>query len=428
MSDGAGTVELATFGCRLNIAESAAMQAHATAAALDGQTLIFNTCAVTAAAEREARSAIRKARRNYPDARIVVTGCAVQVNGASFAAMPEVDHVLANDAKLKAESFRQLAGKDADHILPAGIPATAPVTGVRMADLPRDADTAHTRAFLSVQNGCDHRCTFCIIPYGRGASRSSPLADIAADGAALDARGYREITLTGVDIASYGRDLDSQPTLGRAIRVLLDSAPGVARVRLSSLDPAAIYDDLWDLLAHEPRLMPHFHLSLQAGDDMVLKRMKRRHSRDDVLRLADRARGLRPDILFGADIIAGFPTESEAMFDNTLRLVDEAGLTWLHVFPYSARTGTPAAKMPQVPMDVRRDRAAQLRAAGERQADAHLRSLVGQTVEILSEQNGQGHTRGFAPVQFLHDITPNKLVAARAVAVQDGKLQVDIPC
>lgn len=434
MADGGNSldaVELVTFGCRLNITESATMRAHAQAAGLgaDGRrTLIFNTCAVTAAAEREARAAIRRARRDDPTARIVVTGCASQISSAAYASMAEVDHVLANDAKLQAESFLQLAGKDVANIQPAAIPATATVTGARVADLPVGSDTIHTRAFLSVQNGCDHRCTFCIIPYGRGASRSSSIADVVADGVALAARGYREITLTGVDIASYGADLPDRPTLGQAIRALLDAAPDLSRLRLSSLDPAAIDKDLWQLLADESRLMPHFHLSLQAGDDMVLKRMKRRHSRADVVALCARARALRPDIMFGADIIAGFPTETDTMFDNTLRLVEEAGLTWLHVFPYSARTGTPAAKMPQVPMDTRRDRAAQLRAAGQRMVDAHLQAQVGQMVEVLTEQHNQGHTRGFAPVQFIQDIAPNKLVMAQIRAVQDGKLLVEVTC
>ncbi|PPR19488.1 MAG: Threonylcarbamoyladenosine tRNA methylthiotransferase MtaB, partial [Alphaproteobacteria bacterium MarineAlpha10_Bin2] len=330
--------EIITFGCRLNAFESEIMRGHADAAALEN-AVIFNTCAVTAEAERQARQAIRKARREQPHARIIVTGCAAQIDPARYAAMPEVDRVIGNAEKLEARSF-----------LPANETAIAvnDIMSVR-ATAPHliAGFEGRARAFVQVQNGCDHRCTFCIIPYGRGNNRSVALGDIVAQARALVAGGTSELVLTGVDLSSYGRDLPGAPSLGQAVRRLLAAVPELKRLRLSSLDPAAIDPDLKRLLAEEPRLMPHIHLSVQAGHDMILKRMKRRHDRADILRLAAELRALRPDIALGADLIAGFPTESDEMFAGSLRLVEEAGLTWLHVFPYSPRDGTPAARMLQ---------------------------------------------------------------------------------
>jgi threonylcarbamoyladenosine tRNA methylthiotransferase MtaB len=305
--------------------------------------------------------------------------------------MPEVDHLIANDHKTKAESFFDLVTKSGND---AEIIPSSPTKAIGME-----------RVFVEVQNGCDHRCTFCIIPYGRGDSRSIPIGAIAENVRAQVALGYNEIVFTGVDIASYGKDLPGQPTLGQMVRRVLVAVPELRRLRLSSLDPAVVDEDLWQLIANEPRLMPHLHLSLQAGDDMILKRMKRRHLRADVITLSDRARNLRPDIVFGADIITGFPTETEAMFANTLDLVERCDLTWLHVFPYSARKGTPAAKMPQVHGALRKERAERLRALGEMAAQRHRKSLIGKTVEMLIEQEGVGCTPQFAKIK-LTDAAP----------------------
>ncbi|HRQ83329.1 MAG TPA: tRNA (N(6)-L-threonylcarbamoyladenosine(37)-C(2))-methylthiotransferase MtaB, partial [Azospirillaceae bacterium] len=326
--------EIVTFGCRLNAYESEVMRGHARAAGLS-EVVIVNTCAVTSEAERQARQTIRKLRRERPDAKIVVTGCAAQIDPARFAAMPEVDRVLGNQEKLAPESW--------------GLAATERVA---VNDIMSVKETAahlisgfedRARAFIQAQQGCDHRCTFCIIPFGRGPSRSVPIGAMVEQVRALTAAGYREVVLTGVDITSYGPDLPGAPSLGQMIRRLLAAVPELPRLRLSSLDPVEIDDDLWRLIENEPRLLPHLHLSLQAGDDMILKRMKRRHSRADAVAFCERARRARPDVVFGADLIAGFPTETDEQFDNTLRLLEDCGLTWLHVFPYSPRPGTPAA-------------------------------------------------------------------------------------
>lgn len=360
--------KLVTFGCRLNTYESEVMRTHAANAGLD-DAIIFNTCAVTKEAERQARQAIRRARRENPNAKIIVTGCSAQITPDTYAAMPEVDQIIGNDLKLKAESWGVEQGEK-----------------VMVNDIMSVTETAshliegfedRSRAFLQVQNGCDHRCTFCIIPYGRGPSRSVPIGVIAEHVRALVEQGYNEIVFTGVDVTSYGPDLPGAPTLGQMIRRVLALVPELPRLRLSSLDPVEIDDDLWRLIAEEPRLMPHLHLSLQAGDDMILKRMKRRHLRNDVIAMCQRARTLRPDIEFGADIITGFPTETEEMFQNTLKIVEECDLTYLHVFPYSERKGTPAARIPgQVPPKERKERAARLRALGELQ----LQNYLGETL------------------------------------------------
>ena len=412
-----GAPEIITFGCRLNAYESEVMRSHAREAGLD-DVVIVNTCAVTAEAERQARQAIRRARRQRPEARIVVTGCAAQIDPGRYAEMPEVDRVLGNAEKMVAGSWSQAA------LAPGG-------ERVRVNDILSVNETAghlvegfdgRARAFIQVQNGCDHRCTFCIIPYGRGNSRSVPIGEIVAQTRKLVEAGYAEVVLSGVDITSYGPDLPGRPTLGQMVRRLLAQVPELPRLRLSSLDPVEIDDDLWRLIAEEPRLMPHLHLSLQAGDDMILKRMKRRHLRADAIALTDRARDLRPGIVFGADLIAGFPTETEAMFENTLQTVEECGLTFLHVFPYSERPGTPAARMPAVPVPVRKERAARLRAAGDRAVADYLAEQVGTEANVLMEQESQGRTEHFAQVSFDQPQKPGSLVSAALTAVAGDRL------
>ena len=405
------SAEIVTFGCRLNAYESEVMRAHA--AHLD-DAIIINTCAVTAEAERQARQAIRKARRRSPGARIIVTGCAAQIDPASFAAMPEVDRVIGNAEKLRPESF---ADGDCARVRVADIMAVRDTAGHLVAGF-----EGRARAFVQVQNGCDHRCTFCIIPYGRGPSRSVPMGAIAAQTRALVEAGYREIVLTGVDLTAYGADLPGRPTLGRMTRRLLDAVPELPRLRLSSIDVAEVDDALLRLIADEPRLMPHLHLSLQAGDDMVLKRMKRRHSRAQAIAFCETVRALRPEVAFGADLIAGFPTETEEMFARTLDLVDEAGLVYLHVFPFSARRGTPAARMPQLSRAVCKERAARLRAVGETALRAFLASCVGRTVEVLIERDGAGRSEQFAAVRLPGDHAPGSLVAAEVSGIDGDTL------
>jgi threonylcarbamoyladenosine tRNA methylthiotransferase MtaB len=386
-------VEIVTFGCRLNTLESEVMRRHARAAALE-DTVIVHSCAVTAEAERQARQAIRRLRRQRPGSRIVVTGCGVQTAPAGFAAMPEVDHLLGNAEKLRPAIWAELA-RGAPRVQVGDIMAECHV-----AQPPLDGLERRTRAFLLVQQGCDHRCTFCRIPFGRGPSRSVPPGEVVAQARALLAGGHVELTVTGVDIGSYGRDLQGMPSLGAMLRLLLAELPELRRLRLSSLDPAAVDPDLLGLVADEPRLLPHLHLSVQAGGDLVLKRMRRRHGRGDVLRLARELRRLRPDLALGADLIAGFPTEDEAMFQATLDLVDAAGLTFLHVFPYSPRPGTPAARMPQLPPAVRQERAARLREHGARALDRFLRGQLGTRQPALMERGGSGHTDRFAPFRI----------------------------
>lgn len=397
--------EVLTFGCRLNIYESEVMRAHAKGAGLGSDAVIVNTCAVTKEAERQARQAIRKARRQNPEAKIIVTGCSSQIDPQSYADMREVDHVVGNDLKLKAESWQALDAR----VLVNDIMAVKETAG-HLIEGVQD----HARAFIQVQNGCDHRCTFCIIPFGRGPSRSVPIGTIAEQMQKLVASGYKEIVLSGVDITSYGPDLPGSPTLGQMVRRVLALVPELPRLRLSSLDPAEIDEDLWYLIGNEPRLMPHLHLSVQAGDDMILKRMKRRHLRKDVIETCARARDLRPDIVFGADIIAGFPTEDDAMFENTLKLVEECDLTYLHVFPYSEREGTPAARMPAVPVPVRKERAAALRKLGDRQVDKFLDIHVKHTHQVIVEKNNFGRTEHFAQVRFEDTHTAGSLIAFKA--------------
>ena len=402
--------KIITFGCRLNAFESEIMRGHAEAAGLAG-AVIVNSCAVTAEAERQTRQAIRRARRENPEARIIVTGCAAQIEPARYAAMAEVDRVIGNAEKLEAASFLPENSTPVAVNDIMSVRATAPhlIKGFE----------GRARAFVQVQNGCDHRCSFCIIPYGRGPSRSVPLGEITAQARALVAGGACELVLTGVDLSSYGGDLPGAPSLGEAVRRLLLAVPELERLRLSSLDPAAIDGDLKDLIASEPRLMPHVHLSIQAGDDLILKRMKRRHRREDILRLAGELRALRPHIAIGADLIAGFPTESDEMFAATLDIVAEAGLTWLHVFPYSPRQGTPAARMPQLARSLIRERAARLRDAGDGAVRRFLDSQIGSMQTVLVEQAEGGRSAHYAPVSVA-GAAPGEVVAARALR-RDGQ-------
>lgn len=405
--------QLVTFGCRLNTYESEVMRAHAKTAGLE-DAIIFNTCAVTKEAERQARQAIRRARRDNPDAKIIVTGCSAQINPEMYAEMPEVTRIIGNDLKLKAETW---GAPGEERVRVNDIMAVQETAGHLI-----DGVEGHARAFIQVQNGCDHRCTFCIIPYGRGNSRSVPMGEIAQQVRKLTESGYNEIVMTGVDVTSYGADLPGQPSLGQMIRRVLALVPELPRLRLSSLDPVEIDDDLWRLIAEEPRLMPHLHLSLQAGDDMILKRMKRRHLRDDVIKMCERARGYRPDMAFGADIIAGFPTETDAMFENTMKIVDECDLTFLHVFPYSEREGTPAAKMPQVDHAARKERAACLREKGNEQVQKFLKFHMKQERQVIVEKENIGRTEHFAQVRLDGSYAPGSLLRVKTLSIENDYL------
>ncbi|MFC3074044.1 tRNA (N(6)-L-threonylcarbamoyladenosine(37)-C(2))-methylthiotransferase MtaB [Shinella pollutisoli] len=388
-------VTVITFGCRLNTYESEVMRAQAEKAGLNNAVLV-NTCAVTGEAVRQARQAIRRARRENPHARIIVTGCAAQTESHAFAAMPEVDAVLGNEEKLRSAAYRALPdfGVSAEEKLRVNdimsVRETAPQM-VRLID-------GHVRAFVQVQNGCDHRCTFCIIPYGRGNSRSVPMGAVVEQARKLAGSGYAEIVLTGVDATSYGADLPGRPTLGLLAKTLLKQVPEIRRLRLSSIDGIEADGHLWDLIADEPRFMPHLHLSLQHGDDLILKRMKRRHSSADALSFCERVRSLRPEASFGADMIAGFPTETETMFSNAVRHAEDCGIAHLHVFPYSPRPGTPAARMPQLDRALVKERAARLRETGKRLHAMHLDRMVGSRQTILVENNGLAHTENFTLV------------------------------
>ncbi|PIW31187.1 MAG: tRNA (N(6)-L-threonylcarbamoyladenosine(37)-C(2))-methylthiotransferase MtaB [Rhodospirillales bacterium CG15_BIG_FIL_POST_REV_8_21_14_020_66_15] len=410
------TTDVITLGCRLNAFESEVMRANAARAGL-ADAVIVNTCAVTREAERQARQAIRRARRERPGARIIVTGCAAQLDPAKYAAMPEVDRVLGNEEKLDPEAYSALGLRDGPQVQVADI-MTVQETAAHLID----GFDGRARAFVQVQQGCDHRCTFCIIPFARGNNRSLAMGAIADQVRGLVARGYREVVLTGVDICSYGRDLPGGPTLGQLVRRLLRAVPELDRLRLSSLDPAAMDDELFRALAEEERLMPHLHLSLQAMDDMVLKRMKRRHGRDDAFRVAERARALRPDVVLGADLIAGFPTETEAMHRNTIDAVRDLDLVHLHVFPYSERDGTPAAKMPAVDSAERKARAANLRAQGEANLQRFLKTCVGKTVPVLVERGAMGYSPHYAPVHLDVSAPEGAVVAARVTGLRPGGL------
>ena len=407
------SVEVMTFGCRLNTYESEAMRDLAQKAG-EQDVLVVNTCAVTAEAERQARQAIRRAAREKPGTRIIVTGCAAQIAPETWGALPGVARVIGNADKLKPEAW------GAEVVLPVTDIMAATETAAHLVT----EFAGRARAFVQVQQGCDHRCTFCVIPFGRGPSRSVPIGAIVEQVRALVENGYREVVLTGVDITSYGPDLPGAPTLGQMVRRLLALVPELPRLRLSSLDPVEVDADLWTLIENEPRLLPHLHLSLQHGDDLILKRMKRRHGRADAMAFAQRARAARPDIVFGADLIAGFPTETETHFAATLGLVEEMDLTFLHVFPYSERPGTPAARMPAVPHPLRRERAARLRAAGARAAARFYATRLGAEEDVLFERPDRGHTAHFAPIRLVAgEAAPGALQRLRVTgAAADGLL------
>lgn len=388
--------EIVTFGCRLNAFESEVMRKESAAAGLDdleNGAVIFNTCAVTAEAVRQAKQAIRKAKRENPLARIIVTGCAAQTLGQDFANMDEVDLVLGNEEKLHAHSYRQLPDFGVNNYEKLKVNDIMEVR--ENAPHMVDSIEGHARAFVQVQNGCDHRCTFCIIPYGRGPSRSVPMGAVVEQIKRLNGNGYQEVVLTGVDLTSYGPDLPGKASLGKLVRSILRSVPDLPRLRLSSIDSIEVDEELAELLVHEKRLMPHLHLSLQAGDNMILKRMKRRHLRDQSIEFCNELRNKRPEMVYGADLIAGFPTETDEMFENTLSLIDECGLTHLHVFPFSPREGTPAARMPQVDRHIVKQRAEKLRKAGEKAYQSHLQRLQNSKHMILVERDGIGRTEDF---------------------------------
>lgn len=388
--------EIVTFGCRLNAFESEVMRKESAAAGLDdleNGAVIFNTCAVTAEAVRQAKQAIRKAKRENPLARIIVTGCAAQTLGQDFADMDEVDLVLGNEEKLHAHSYRQLPDFGVNNYEKLKVNDIMEVR--ENAPHMVDSIEGHARAFVQVQNGCDHRCTFCIIPYGRGPSRSVPMGAVVEQIKRLNGNGYQEVVLTGVDLTSYGPDLPGKASLGKLVHSILRSVPDLPRLRLSSIDSIEVDEELAELLVHEKRLMPHLHLSLQAGDNMILKRMKRRHLRDQSIEFCNELRNKRPEMVYGADLIAGFPTETDEMFENTLSLIDECGLTHLHVFPYSPREGTPAARMPQVDRHIVKQRAEKLRKAGEKAYQSHLQRLQNSKHMILVERDGIGRTEDF---------------------------------
>ncbi|ESY73121.1 2-methylthioadenine synthase [Mesorhizobium sp. LNHC252B00] len=419
-------MDVVTFGCRLNTYESQVMRREAESAglgALEGGAVIFNTCAVTGEAVRQAKQAIRKARRDNPQARIIVTGCAAQTEPEKFASMDEVDLVLGNEEKLKANSYRALPDFGVNDTEKARVNDIFSVreTAGHMVD----AIEGRARAFVQVQTGCDHRCTFCIIPYGRGNSRSVPMGAVVEQVKRLAGNGYAEIVLTGVDMTSFGADLPGAPKLGKLVRTILRQVPDVKRLRLSSIDSIEADDDLLDAIATEPRLMPHLHLSLQSGDDMILKRMKRRHSRDQSIRFCEDVRKLRSGIVFGADIIAGFPTETDEMFENSEKIVEECGLTYLHVFPFSPRDGTPAARMPQLRRELVKQRAARLRAAGDAAYIRHLSSLSGTRQSILVERDGLGRTEGFT-LAALGTGAPGEIVEAD-ISGHDGTRLIATP-
>lgn len=416
--------KILTFGCRLNSYESEIMRDHAVQAGLD-DTVIVNSCAVTGEAVRQTRQAIRRARRDRRDARIIVTGCAAQIEPRSFSDMPEVDVVLGNREKLRAENFRKIATTVAADDARDG-PATMMVGDIMAETVARPSAVTglggRMRAVVQVQNGCDHRCTFCTIPFGRGRSRSVPAEDVIAQVSQVVENGYSEVVLTGVDMTAYGADLAQSMRLGDLVWQILDAVPALPRLRLSSIDSVEVDPALFNAVATHPRLMPHLHLSLQAGDDMILKRMKRRHSRQDAIALCTALRAQRPELVFGADLIAGFPTETEAMFDNSLRLVEECGLTFLHVFPFSARPNTPASRMPQVPVAVRKERAARLRAAGAAAKRRYLDAQQGHMLRVLMEDDKRGRAESFVEVIADTGQQAGAILDMRITGVEEDKL------
>ena len=416
-------LEVVTFGCRLNSYESEVIRKHAIDAALDN-TVIINTCAVTKEAERQSLQLIRKLAREQPLTSVIVTGCAAQINPKTFAGFSNVNLVLGNLEKLDPTIFQKFLEnpeKNLDQKIQVGDIFQSKVPHTPLVSMYKGL----ARAFVEIQNGCDHRCTFCSIPYGRGNSRSVPLGEIVHQIKHLLDKGYQEIVLTGVDITSYGQDLPGKPTLGQALKRLLNLLPTLPRLRLSSLDPVEIDEDLYALFANESRLMPHIHLSIQAGDTMILKRMKRRHIREDVFKTCERLKALRPDVVFGADFIAGFPTETEEMFQNTLSLVEKLNLIYLHVFPYSPRPDTPAARMPQVDRPIIKERAKRLRDLGVRRHQQYLSELQGKTLDILVESSDRGRTEGYASVEIPEGSAPfGSIVSAQITEVMESSLRL----
>lgn len=418
------SLDIITFGCRLNLVESEAIRDHARAAGLRDLAIV-NTCAVTTEATRQARQAIRKLKRERPGRPVVVTGCAAQIDPQRFATMPETARVVGNVEKMTARAWSEIAASNSLHAGheddAAGKSAVSDImTQTILRPVHAGRAVGRTRGFVQVQNGCDHRCTFCVIPFGRGNSRSLPIADAIVQCRALLEDGVREIVLTGVDLTSYGRDLPGAPALGRLVAAILRALPDLPRLRLSSIDAVEVDDELRVLIGGEPRLMPHLHLSLQAGDDLVLKRMKRRHSRDDAIRFCAQMRALRPDIVFGADLIAGFPTENEAMFQRSVDLIGECDLAYVHVFPYSARPGTPATRMPQLAGDVVAERAARLRRAASEAHARHLAARIGRPLSVLTERGNTGRAEDFTLVRFARDVAAGTIVTV-ASARDDGR-------
>jgi threonylcarbamoyladenosine tRNA methylthiotransferase MtaB len=413
-------LDIITFGCRLNSYESEVVRAQAETAGL-ADAVIVNTCAVTAEAVRQARQAIRKVRRARPEAKIIVTGCAAQIDPSRFAAMDEVDHVIGNQEKLDAQTYARFGVDGSERVVVNDIMSVRETASHLI-----DGFGSRARAYVQIQNGCDHRCTFCVIPFGRGPSRSVPAGEVVAQVRRLAEKGYAEIVLTGVDITAYGKDLPGQMTLGKLVRSVLKLVPELPRLRLSSIDSVEADAALLQAIAEEERLMPHLHLSLQSGDDLTLKRMKRRHARADSVRFCEEMRRARPDMVFGADLIAGFPTETDQMFANSLSLVDECGLTFLHVFPYSAREGTPAARMPQLHGAVIASRASALREKGVAALRRHLERAKGRRITVLMESEGSGRAADFTPVRLETEAGAGTLVEA-VVEGDDGTALIAVP-
>ena len=413
-------VKVVTFGCRLNAYESEVVRNHAEEAGVD-DAIVFNTCAVTAEAVRQARQSIRKARRENPNTRIIVTGCAAQTEAETFAEMDEVDLVIGNEEKLKAETYKAMPKNfgllDTEKILVNDIMAVTETAPHLI-----DGLEGRARAFVQVQNGCDHRCTFCIIPYGRGNSRSVPMGEVVEQIKRLVAKGHAEVVLTGVDLTSYGGDLPTSPKLGRLVQSILKNVPDLQRLRLSSIDSIEADPALIEAISGSKRLLPHFHLSMQSGDNMILKRMKRRHDREHTLEWVNQVRALRPDAAFGADIIAGFPTETEEMFQNTLDMVEACGVAFLHVFPYSIRKGTPAAKMPQLPRALIKERAQLLRDLGDRLYENHLKEMVGRQTDVLVENQGFGRAETYTPVRINGPYRAGEVVKANITGYEGAEL------
>ncbi|MGC0372120.1 MAG: hypothetical protein DGJ47_000825 [Rickettsiaceae bacterium] len=411
-----GKKDVITFGCRLNIYESEIIKENL-AKSKDNNVTVFNTCAVTKEAEKQARQAIRKLKKTSPEQKIIVTGCAAQNTPEIFTNMSEVDKVIGNEEKLSAKYYNF----DTERVIVNDIMSVKETANHLVSSF-----EGRARAFIQVQNGCDHRCTFCMIPFGRGNSRSVPIGMIVKQINKLLQEDFQEIVFTGVDVTSYGSDLPGSPSFAQMIRRVLSQIPELKRLRLSSIDVAEIDDELFNLMAYEKRLMPHFHISLQSGDNMILKRMKRRHHRQQVLDFCHKLRALRPDVSYGADIIAGFPTETDEMFENTHKLISEAQIQYLHVFPYSEREGTPAARMPQVPVSIRKQRASILREAGQRELLKFFEKNIGINVELLVEKNNIAHAENFIPVKFNSDMDSGSLVRAKLIAAGEKYMEAEI--